>query len=148
MTNNRIAAQIREQMSRPDLYVFTLKFLSLKKPGLSLQKTLSNVFWPLFTFILCNFSVWTLNYFQKSLKNGPQKLLIIGPNPSTVQPRPQPKIDFLYYEISGPDICSLICDYQRGSKKYWLPYFWPKARLWPFEISAFLLTKKWCSIVW
>ena len=22
---------------------------------------------------------------------------------------PQPKIDFPYYEISGPDICSLIC---------------------------------------
>ena len=28
----------------------------------------------------------------------------------TVQPRPQPRIDFSYYEISGPDICSLICD--------------------------------------
>ena len=30
----------------------------------------------------------------------------------TVQPRPlrpQPRIDFSYYEISGPDICSLIC---------------------------------------
>ena len=24
----------------------------------------------------------------------------------TFQPRPQPKIDFLYHEISGPDICS------------------------------------------
>ena len=23
---------------------------------------------------------------------------------------PQPKIDFPYYEISGPDICSLICE--------------------------------------
>ena len=33
-----------------------------------------------------------------------------GPRPfySTVQPRPQPRIDFPYYEISGPDICSLI----------------------------------------
>ena len=29
----------------------------------------------------------------------------------TVQPRPQPRIDFSYYEISGPDICSLICDF-------------------------------------
>ena len=27
----------------------------------------------------------------------------------TVQTRPQPTIDFSYYEISGPDICSLIC---------------------------------------
>ena len=26
------------------------------------------------------------------------------------QPRPQPRIDFSYYEISGPDICSLICE--------------------------------------
>jgi hypothetical protein len=26
-------AQIREQMSGPDLHVFTLKFLALKKPG-------------------------------------------------------------------------------------------------------------------
>ena len=39
---------------------------------------------------------------------------MIGPNPfisqsSPVQPRPQPRIDFSYYEISGPDICSYLC---------------------------------------
>ena len=28
-----IRPQIREQMSGPDLHVFTLKFLALKKPG-------------------------------------------------------------------------------------------------------------------
>ena len=32
----------------------------------------------------------------------------------TVQPRPQPGIDFSYYEISGPDICSLICGVKGG----------------------------------
>ena len=51
----------------------------------------------------------------KTLKNGPQKLLIIGPDPfisqSSPDHSPQPRIDFSYYEISGPDICSLICDY-------------------------------------
>ena len=40
-------------------------------------------------------------------------LLIISPNPfiskSSPDNSPQPRIDFSYYEISGPDICSLIC---------------------------------------
>ena len=40
-------------------------------------------------------------------------MLIIGPNPfipqSSPDHSPQPRIDFSYYEISGPDICSLIC---------------------------------------
>ena len=52
----------------------------------------------------------------KTLKNGPQKLLIIGPDPfisqSSSANSPQPRIDFSYYEISGPDICSLICGYR------------------------------------
>ena len=34
---------------------------------------------------------------------------------STVQPWPQPKIDFSYYEISGPEVCSLICEGYYGS---------------------------------
>ena len=29
---------------------------------------------------------------------------------------PQPKIDFPYHEISGPDICSLICDSNRRNQ--------------------------------
>ena len=40
-------------------------------------------------------------------------MLIIGPTPffsqSSPDHSPQPRIDFSYYEISGPDICSLIC---------------------------------------
>ena len=48
----------------------------------------------------------------KTLKNGPQKLLIIGPDPfisqSSPDHSPQPRIDFSYYEISGP--ANLIYD--------------------------------------
>jgi hypothetical protein len=56
----------------------------------------------------------------KTLKNGPQKLLIIGPDPfisqSSPDHSPQPRIDLSYYEISGPDICSLICDAVVGAE--------------------------------
>ena len=49
----------------------------------------------------------------KKWKNGPQKLLIINPDHfiSQYSPdhSPQPRIDFSYFEISGTDICSLIC---------------------------------------
>ena len=49
----------------------------------------------------------------KKWKNGPQKLLIIGPDPLFPQSNPghspQPKIDSPYHDILGPDICSLIC---------------------------------------
>jgi hypothetical protein len=54
-----------------------------------------------------NYKIYFLSI--KTLKNGPQKLLIIGPDPFISQPSPdhspQPRIDFSYYEISGPDIC-------------------------------------------
>jgi hypothetical protein len=44
-----VAAQIREQMSGPDLHVFTLKFLALKKIDFSpIKKTSQNFFLPLF----------------------------------------------------------------------------------------------------
>ena len=45
----------------------------------------------------------------KNLKNGPQKLLIIGWNPSSPDHSPLPRIDFSYYQIWEPYICSLIC---------------------------------------
>ena len=44
-----LKAQIREQMSGPDLHVFTLKFVALKKPGFSPVK---NTFQNLFDFCL------------------------------------------------------------------------------------------------
>ena len=50
---------------------------------------------------------------KKEKKNRPQKLLIIGQDhfisQSSPDHSPQPRIDFSYYEISGKDICSLIC---------------------------------------
>ena len=47
---------------------------------------------------------------MKTSKNGPRKLLIIGPNLFfTVQPSPQPKIDFSYYKYVPRLICLLIC---------------------------------------
>ena len=64
----------------------------------------------------------------KTLKNGPQKLFIIGPDPfisqSSLDHNPQPTAQpspaqpspahnwffILWNLISGPDICSLICD--------------------------------------
>ena len=53
----------------------------------------------------------------KKWKNRPQKLLIISPDHS-----PQPKIDFSCYEISGPDICSLICEQNRNKNIISLVY--------------------------
>ena len=44
----KFLTQIREQMSGPDLHVFTLKFLALKKPGFSPIKYFSNI---LMTFV-------------------------------------------------------------------------------------------------
>jgi hypothetical protein len=92
--------------------------------------------WLLFTFVLCKFSVRTLKYFQKNFKliffhknfkklasnvahNWPRPFYF------TVQPRPQPRIDFSYHEISGPDICSLICGksiYGVNKLSYQTPY--------------------------
>ena len=85
-------------MSGPGLHVFTLKFLALKKTQF-------------FNF----FSAFKKKIFLAPKKgvNGPQKLLIIGPDPFISQASPdhspQPRIDFSYYEILRPDICFLIC---------------------------------------
>ena len=50
---------------------------------------------------------------MKNWENHPKKLLRIGPDPffplTSLGHSPRPKIDFPYHEISGPDICSLIC---------------------------------------
>ena len=88
---HKCSAQIRKQMSGPDLHVSTLKILALKNWFSPHKKYFPKLFSLVFIFILCNFSVQTLKYFQKNLefnflsiktlKNGPQKLLIIGPDP-------------------------------------------------------------------
>ena len=46
-----------EQMSGPDLHVFTLKFLALKKLYFPHKKYFPKFFWLLFTFILCKWLV-------------------------------------------------------------------------------------------
>ena len=50
---------------------------------------------------------------MKNWKKHPKKLLRISPDPFFPRSSPghsqQPKIDFPYHEISGPEICSLIC---------------------------------------
>ena len=62
----------------------------------------------------------------KKWKNGPHKLLIISPDPfisqSSPDHSPQPRIDFLYHEISGPDICSLICGTRPDNGHYELAF--------------------------
>ena len=87
------------------------------------MKNFPNFFEKKINFILCNFLVRTLQCKKKLfififcpwkiLKNHQKKLLRICPDPFSPQSSPgispQPKIDFPYWEISGPDICSLIC---------------------------------------
>jgi hypothetical protein len=89
------------QMSGPDLHEFTFKFLALKNWFFPHKKYFPKFFWLLFTFILCNFSVPTLKYFQKkfklffcpgNFKIRASKVAHNRPRPFyfTVQPRPQP----------------------------------------------------------
>ena len=86
-------------MSGPDLYVLTVGFLALKKTGFSEKKILPKK--------------KKFFFAHKKLKKPPSKVAHNRPRPFLTQSSPdhcpQPRIDFSYYEISGPDICSLIC---------------------------------------
>ena len=53
---------------RTDQRVLTLKFLALKNWFFPRKKYFTKILWLLFTFILWNFSVQTLQYFQKNFK--------------------------------------------------------------------------------
>ena len=130
-------------MSGPDLHVFTLKFLALKNWFFPHKKYLQ-----LFSADPKIFSkIFQINFLSiKTLKSGPRKLLIIGPNPFISQSipdhRPKPRIDFSYHEILGPDISSLICEYcarishaYRGSKSN---RTMKQKHLCSFEIDFFL----------
>ena len=111
-------------MSVPDLYVVTVAFLALKKKWFFWENFFfQNFFWKILTLFYATFQCGRYNvkkikknFFlpMKNWKNHPKKLLRIGPDhffPLTSQGHsPQPKIDFPYHEISGPDICCLICD--------------------------------------
>jgi hypothetical protein len=100
--------------------VLTLKLLALKKPVFSPVKNPSHFFLTfVYLYSMQLFSadptIFSKNFLinflpMKTLKNRPQKLLIIGPNLFfTVQPSPQPKIDILYYKYVPRCICLLIC---------------------------------------
>ena len=105
------------------LHSNSTQILALKKNGFSEKKKSSPPkikFFYLFSMQLFSadamvFSKKLKKKFltPKNWKNEPQKLLIIDPDPffpqSSPGHSPQPKIDFPYHEISGPDICSLIC---------------------------------------
>ena len=80
-------------MSGPDLHVFTLKFLVLNNLGFFHFFGVKKIFEHLF------YKKGIMQLFSTDAFNG----LIIGPDHS-----PQLRIDFSYYEILGPDICSLI----------------------------------------
>ena len=85
-------SQIRKQMSGPDLHVFTLKLLSLKK-----------ILWKGY-YATCQCRRYSV--FKKIWKkNWP------SPYYFTAQPSPnhspQPRIDSSYLEVSGLDICGL-----------------------------------------
>ena len=61
---------------------------------------------------------------MKTLKNEPQKLLIIGPNlffsQSNLAHSPQLKIDFSYYKYVPRHICLLICGSKEGiTRRLW-----------------------------
>ena len=99
------------------------------------------------TFILCNFSVPTLWCFQKKsniffypekVKKQASKVAHNRPNPffsqSSLDLSPQPRIDFSYYEILGPDICSLICD--SGSLEVYRNAFFLIFHFWNFWIAS------------
>ena len=117
-------AQIREQMSGPDLHAYTLKFWAIKKTGFSpINNTFQNFLTFVYLYSMQLFSAdptifskkFEINFLLiKTLKNGPQKLLIIDPNlffsQSSPAHSPHPRIDFSYYKYVPRHICLLICE--------------------------------------
>jgi hypothetical protein len=76
-----------------------------------------------FTFFYATFQCGRYGVFKKNLtfffdpekvKKPPSKVAHNRPKPffplASPDHSPQPRIDFSYYEILGPDICSLICE--------------------------------------
>ena len=91
-------------ISCPDLHIFTLKFLALKKQVFSLFRGQK--------FLLKTFQKKLRFFFDpEKVNKQTSKVTHNRPNPFyfTIQPIPH-TTDFSYYEILGPDICSLICD--------------------------------------
>jgi hypothetical protein len=95
-----------KQRTDQRVFVFTLKFLALKKMVFPPYKILPNIFL-IFVYL------YSMQLFRKilneNLQNGPQKLLIIGPNLFFHSPAPQPIIDLSYYKFVPRPIYLLIC---------------------------------------
>ena len=93
-------------------------------------------------------------FTPKKWKNRPQKLLIIGPDHFFTLPSPghspQPRIDFSYYEISGPDICYLICvfnpSFYRTSLWDWSVQW--RMEFWSLEPTAGMPTPSSYGLFW
>ena len=56
-----LSTQIREQMSGPDLHVFTVKFLALNKTGFPPVKDTSQIFFNLYSMQLSVFNIFKKN---------------------------------------------------------------------------------------
>ena len=84
---------------------------------------------------------------MKTLKNGPQKLLIIGPNLFFSQSSPQPMIDFSYYKYVPRPICLLIFAvrlwlfFSFGTFDSFLAWSWQKSSVQPINQSKPVLVK-------
>ena len=117
-----VKSQTRQQTSGRDLYVFTVELLALKKLFFSFFLG-RNIMFLIFFYIFYYATIQCGRYgiFKKNLKyffdpeklkkplkkvahNVAQTLLLHSPAQAN---GPQPKIDFPYYEILGPEICSL-----------------------------------------
>jgi len=115
-----------KQRTGQRVLVHTLKFLALKKNWFSPVKNNSppkkKYF---FTFFLCNFSVRTLQCFQKKilfdhkkLKTPPKKVAHNRPRPffflcSPACPK-QPRSSFPFYKFSYTFICVKICVHSKA----------------------------------
>ena len=119
-----LKAQIRDQMSVPDLYVLTVAFLALKKTGFSeinksSQKKKNFLLFFYATFQCGRYNVFKFFFFfffaLKKLKRPHSKVAHNRPKFFFPQPSPthsqQPKIDFSYHKNVPPTICSLICGF-------------------------------------
>ena len=116
---NELKHNRSQQRTDQRVLELTLKF----ETGFSFVKRyFLKILWPLFTFILCNFLVLTLQYFQKifefifSLWKHKKRASTVAHNwPQTFfsQVLPgcanQPRIDFSYYTYVPKLICLLIC---------------------------------------
>ena len=106
-----LSPQIGEQMSGPDTQILSPK----KTWFFPHKKEFPKFFWLLFTFILCNFSLRTLKYFQKNfklsiktLKNLPQKLLIIDPNPFISHSSPDHSPELIFHIMKSRNKTSVL----------------------------------------